>query len=219
MIDAKASGLTVTSAVDAGSGNTLTLTTTNGGPLTLSANLVAVGGRSAGLDRRDHPDQRDHQQRRADRIVEVGGASLTRANLFDDIQGFANTGTGNVSITDAQPGGLGVLADIDAGANNTLTLTTTVGAINLSANLTAASGTVDLVSAGALSQTCGVFDHHGIADRLVGRAALADRTPTCSTAWPASPIPASAIVSSHPACQARRPDRDQRRGREARATP
>ena len=88
----------------------------------------------------------------------VGGASLTAANLFDTLDGFTNTGVGAVSITDAQATGLTVNAAVDAGSGNTLTLmTTSGGSLTLSASVSAAAGTVDLISAGALSQTAGII--------------------------------------------------------------
>ena len=174
IVDAQVSGLTVTSAVDAGSGNTLTLTTA-AGPLTLAADLTTAGGTvdlvSAGA------------LTQAAGIIttgnltgsSAGAASLTDANLFASLSGFTNTGVGNVSIVDAGASGLTVSTAIDAGAGAVLTLTTTDGGpLTLAANLTAAGGTVDLVSAGALAQTVGIITAATVTGSSAGGASLTD---------------------------------------------
>ena len=162
----------MTSAVDAGSGNTLTLTTTNGGPLSLTTDLTASGGTvdlvSAGA-----------LTQTAGVVTagtltgsSTGGASLTDANLFDTLAGFTNTGPGAVSINDAQISGLTVTSVLNAGTGNTLTLTTSGGPLTLAANLSAAGGTVDLVSAGALTQTAGVITAATLTGSSAGGASL-----------------------------------------------
>ena len=160
-------------AVDAGSGNTLALTTTNAGPLTLSANVSAAGGAvdlvSAGF------------LNQAAGVIttaslsgsSVGGASLADANLFDSLAGITNTGVGNASITDAKASGLTVTSLVDAGAGNTLTLTTANGGpLTLSASVSAAGGAVDLVSAGAIDQTAGLITAGTLTGTAVGAATV-----------------------------------------------
>jgi hypothetical protein len=169
--DAQASGLTVSGDVDAGTGNTLILTTT-GGSLTLAANLTASGGSM------DLASIGPINQTGGVITTSVltgsssGGASLTDANLFDSLAGFTNTGVGDVSITDAQTNGLTVISAVDAGAGNTLTLTTTGGSLTLAANLTAAGGAVDLVSAGAITQPRGAISTGALSGSSVGGADL-----------------------------------------------
>ncbi|MDB5481350.1 MAG: hypothetical protein JWO83_2403, partial [Caulobacteraceae bacterium] len=175
LTDAKASGLTVSAAVDAGAGNTLTLTTANAGSLTLAADVTASGGTvdlvSAGT------------LSQTSGIIatvsltgsSVGGAGLTGVNTFNFLAGFTNTGAGNVSITDTLAVGMKVSAAVDAGSGNALTLTSTGGGpLTLLANVSAAGGTVDLLSAGALSQTAGIITAGTLTGSSAGGASLAD---------------------------------------------
>ncbi len=174
ILDAKASGLTVTSAVDAGAGNTLTLTTTNGGPLALAANVTAASGTVNLVSAGALSQTAGVITTAALKGSSVGGASLTDANLFDNLAGFTNSGVGNVAITDAKASGLTVGAAVDAGSGNTLTLTTTnSGALTLAANVTAASGTVDLIASGPIAQTAGVITTATLTGSSVGGASLA----------------------------------------------
>ena len=174
IVDAKASGLTVNTAVDAGTGNTLTLTTTNGGPLTLVANLTAAGG-AVDLVAAGALTQTAGMITTATLTgSSSGGASLADANLFDSLAGFTNVGAGGLSITDAQATGLTVTSAVDAGTGATLTLATSAGPLTLAANLTATGGTVDLASAGVLSQTAGVITTATLTGSSVGAASLAD---------------------------------------------
>ena len=153
--DDKASGLTVAATVDAGAGNTLTLTTTSGGPLTLSAGLSANGGAvdlvSAGA-----------LAQTAGVITtgtltgsSIGGATLTGANLFAILSGFANTGTGNVSIADAEGTGLTVVGSVNAGPGNSLALANSAGALSQTAGTltTGRDLTLSALTALALSAT------------------------------------------------------------------
>ena len=187
--DAKASGLTVTSAVDAGAGNTLTLTTTNGGPMTLSANLSAAGGAVDLISARALSQTSGIITTGTLSGSSQGGASLTDANLFDTLAGFVNTGSGNLSITDAQATGLTVSAVVDAGNNNPLTLTTTNGgSLTLAANLSATGGpgTVDLVSAGAVSQTSGSINTSTLTGSSAGGASFGGSANTIQNFGPFS---------------------------------
>src|SRR5579859_701229 len=189
--DAQHTGLTVTGAVDAGAGNTLSLTTTSGGSLTLSANLSApAAGGAVNLVSAGTLSQTSGIITTATLSgSSSGGASLTDANAFDTLAGFVNTGSGNLSITDAQATGLTVSAVVDAGNNNTLTLTTTNGgSLTLSANLkaTGGPGTVDLVSAGAVSQTTGLITTSTLTGSSVGGASFTTAANNIGTFGPFS---------------------------------
>jgi hypothetical protein len=99
------------------------------------------------------------------------GATLNRANLLSQIGAFTNTGTGDVAITNAAS--LTVAAGIDAGAGNTLTLTTTGAqhALILGSGTLSAGGTVNLVSANRIDQSAGGIITAGT---LTGSAASGD---------------------------------------------
>lgn len=119
----------------------------------------------------------------------VGGASLTAANAFNSLAGFTNTGAGNVSITDAKATGLTVTSAVDAGSGNTLILTTTNGgSLTLSANVNAVGGggTVDLVSAGTVSQTSGVITTSTLTGSSVGGASFNNTANAIGTFGPFS---------------------------------
>ena len=105
--------MTVTSAVNAGSGNTLTLTTTNGGPLTLSAGLTAAGGAIDLVSAGTITQTTGVITTGTLTGSAAGGASLTTANLFDSLAGITNTGVGNLSITDAKASGLTVTSAVE----------------------------------------------------------------------------------------------------------
>jgi hypothetical protein len=164
----------VTGMVDAGAGATLTLTTSDG-PLTLAANLAAAGG-TVDLVSAGALDQTAGIITTATLTgSSIGGASLTDANLFASLAGFTNTGVGNVSITDARASGLTVTSAVEAGAGATVILTTTNGgSLTLAANLTAAGGTVDLISAGSLTQTSGIITTGALLGSAVGGVTLPD---------------------------------------------
>ena len=153
--------------------NTLTLSTTNGGPLTLAADLFAPGG-TVDLVSAGALTQASGIIVSSTLTGSTGvGASLTDGNLFDTLAGFTSTGAANVSITDAQGTGLTLTRPVGASVGTTLTLTTIAGGpLTVAANVTAIGGTVDLISAGALTQTAGVITTATLTGSSVGGASL-----------------------------------------------
>ncbi|GEM_PF-5734455 len=83
----------------------------------------------------------------------VGGANLNGANRVTAIGPFANTGSGLLSFSNAQSLAIGGTLS-SAGA---LTLETTVGDLNLGGNVSAPGQTVNLMSAGAITQSSGLI--------------------------------------------------------------
>lgn len=173
-VDAIAAGLMVSGDLNAGAGD-IDLTTT-GGPLTLAANLVTSGANTVDLVSAGPINQTMSIITTGSLTgSSVGGGSFSGANFFDALAGFSNIGVGAVSITDARTSGLTVTGAVDAGAGNTLTLTTTNGGpLTLAANLTAAGGTVNLISAGSISQTAGIITTATLTGASVGGATLTD---------------------------------------------
>jgi hypothetical protein len=109
----------------------------------------------------------------------VGGATLDGFNNITNLAGFENSGVGAVSVTTS--GGLTVTAPVDAGAGNTLTLTTAAarcegdcapGSLTLAADVQAVGGTVDLESVGPILQTGGVITTATLTGASVGGASL-----------------------------------------------
>jgi predicted aspartyl protease len=181
--DAIASGIVLSGDIDAGAGN-LTLSSLNPGTsLLLTNNLSTQSGFTVTLNSAGPVSQTAGViSTGALSGNSVGGATLNNANLFDTLAGFTNTGAVGISITDTQPTGLTVTADVDAGAGNVLTLNNAAGLcdggcpgpLTLSANLTAAGGTVDLISAGAITQTSGVITTSNLTGSAVGGVSLTD---------------------------------------------
>jgi filamentous hemagglutinin family protein len=80
-----------------------------------------------------------------------GATALTDQNLFDTLPGFANTGSGGVSIVDAQPTGLTVTGAVTVAAGSTLSLTTTGGPLTIAASQTLSGGALNLASGASLA--------------------------------------------------------------------
>ena len=82
-----------------------------------------------------------------------GAATLNGANLITSLRSFTTSGAGaDFLLTNAQA--LSVTGPVTAGGDLTLT---TGGGLTLGGNLTASAGAVDLVSAGAITQTGGAI--------------------------------------------------------------
>ncbi len=155
--DFQPTGLTVAGAIDVGAGNNFGLGNDLGGALTLASNITAAGGTvslgSVG------PIAQISGVITAGALAggSTGGASFTGANQFGVLAGFTNTSGGNLTIVDALASGLTVTGLVNAGAGNTLGLTTTGGPLTLAASLLSPSGVVDLSSASTIGQTGGVI--------------------------------------------------------------
>jgi filamentous hemagglutinin family protein len=166
-----AKALTVTGAVNSGSG-ALTLTTTGAGhSITVDDALTAtttVDLASAGTI----------TQSTAGIVTAVeltgtsaGGTTLTKANLVSDLGAFTNTGSGGITLTDGKA--LVVLGVVNAGTGN-FAITTTGAGSNISLDKAITAGaTVDLISAGTIGQTnVGIITAATLVGSSVGGATL-----------------------------------------------
>ena len=98
----------------------------------------------------------------------VGGATLSGANLVTSLALFTNSGSGLLSVTDAQS--LATTGTVISAGS--LTLTTTAGNLTLGGDVTASSGTVTLASAGTIGQSGGIIDPGALLINSVGSVSL-----------------------------------------------
>ena len=98
----------------------------------------------------------------------VGGATLSGANLVTSLASFTNSGSGQLSVTDAQS--LATTGPVSSAGS--LTLTTTTGNLTLGGDVTASSGTVTLASAGTIGQSSGIIDPGALLINSVGSVSL-----------------------------------------------
>src|SRR5205814_7515607 len=96
----------------------------------------------------------------------VGGAVLNDANLLATFGRWSNTGSGLLSITNAQA--LATAGTINSAGN--LTLTTTAGGLTLGGDVTASGNTVTLTSAGTITQSSGIITAGTLTGGSVGNA-------------------------------------------------
>ena len=157
--NAKASALTVGADIAAGAGDIILTTTGKGGDITLSASLTTDSARAVTLAATGVVSQTAEANvilTGTLRGTSVGGAALTNANVFNTLDGFANSGGGDLGITDTQSTGLTVTGAVTVGVSHVLTLTN-AGALTLKADLGLAGAIVDLESADAINQLSGAI--------------------------------------------------------------
>jgi mucin-19 len=143
--------LTMTGAVNSGTGS-LTLTTTGTGS-NIAVNNALASGSSAVLTSAGTIGEGSAGLITAATLTgsSSGGATLSRTNQIAHLNIFTNTGAGGFALSDGQS--LVVLGAVNAGTGN-LTLTTTGAGNGIAVDKAiSAGGTVTLASAGTISQT------------------------------------------------------------------
>ena len=181
--DAIAAGLTITSSIASGAGDIDLTTTAPGAALTLAADLTTDPTHGVALVSAGPIEQ-------ASGVIttstvsgsSVGGTSLTGANLFSNLGPFANVDASDVTIVDTLPSGLTVTGAVDAGAGNTLNLTTTSGPLTLAADISASGGAITLTSAASIGQTAGIITTGTLTGTSRGGATLTDANQIASLA-------------------------------------